>query len=150
MSKRMAETSEAMIIAARKAQEGASLAKTASFDASANVSSVATASEQLLESIEEINRQVVESTSVVKRAVVETQESSSGMARLAAAARRVGDVVNLISRIAAQTNLLALNATIEAARAGEAGRGFAVVAQEGKTPANQTRRPTHELRDTSG
>jgi hypothetical protein len=33
------------------------------------------------------------------------------MARLSAAARRVGDVVDLISRIAAQTNLLALNAT---------------------------------------
>jgi len=38
-------------------------------------------------------------------------KSSAGMARLSAAARRVGDVVDLISRIAAQTNLLALNAT---------------------------------------
>jgi methyl-accepting chemotaxis protein len=66
MRKRMAETSEAMIVAARKAQEGSSLAKNASSEASANVSSVATASEQLLESIEEINRQVIESTSVVK------------------------------------------------------------------------------------
>ena len=145
MTKRMSEMSEAMIVAARKAQEGSSLAKTASFDTSSNVSSVATASEQLLESIEEINRQVVESTSVVQRAVAETQESSAGMARLSAAARRVGDVVDLISRIAAQTNLLALNATIEAARAGEAGRGFAVVAQEVKTLATQTARATQDI-----
>jgi methyl-accepting chemotaxis protein len=145
MTKRMAETSEAMIVAARKAEEGSSLAKTASFEASSNVSSVATASEQLLESIEEINRQVTESTSVVRRAVAETQESSAGMARLSTAARRVGDVVDLISRIAAQTNLLALNATIEAARAGEAGRGFAVVAQEVKTLATQTARATQDI-----
>jgi len=72
MTKRMAETSEAMIVGARKAQEGSSLAKSASFETSSNVSSVATASEPLLESIEEINRQVLESTSVVKRAVAET------------------------------------------------------------------------------
>ncbi|MCC6438060.1 MAG: hypothetical protein IT196_23760 [Acidimicrobiales bacterium] len=53
-------------------------------------------------------------------------------------ATRVGEVVELIRRLAAQTNLLALNATIEAARAGDEGRGFAVVAAEVKTLANST------------
>jgi methyl-accepting chemotaxis protein len=57
---------------------------------------------------------------------------------LSASSSEIGEVVSLISSIAAQTNLLALNATIEAARAGDAGRGFAVVAEEVKQLAGET------------
>ncbi len=145
MTKRMATASQDMITAARNAAEGSNKAKIASSNAAGDVSSVAVASEELLASIEEISRQVVQSTTVVKKAVSGSIETSAGMARLAEAARRVGDIVSLISRIAAQTNLLALNATIEAARAGEAGRGFAVVAQEVKTLATQTARATQDI-----
>jgi methyl-accepting chemotaxis protein len=60
-------------------------------------------------------------------------------------ARKIDEVVSLISNIAHQTNLLALNATIEAARAGEAGKGFAVVASEVKELASQTATATGEI-----
>jgi methyl-accepting chemotaxis protein len=147
MTGAMNEAADAMTASSRRAGEGAKEAKGASSSATLDVSSVASAAEQLLASIEEISRQVVQSTGVVRKTVAETQQTSSGMDRLSAAAQRVGDVVDLISRIAAQTNLLALNATIEAARAGEAGRGFAVVAQEVKTLATQTAKATQDISD---
>ncbi len=93
MTKRMAQASEAMINTARNAGDGSNQAKIASSNAANDVSSVAVASEQLLSSIEEISRQVVQSTTVVKSAVAESVATSQGMARLAAAARRVGDVL---------------------------------------------------------
>ena len=145
MTKRLAGAAHEMTAAAKHANEGSDQATAASTNAAGDVSSVATASEQLLDSIEEISRQVVQSTNVVRAAVERAVETNTGMGRLSAAAQKVGDVVSLISRIAAQTNLLALNATIEAARAGEAGRGFAVVAQEVKTLATQTAKATQDI-----
>ena len=64
--------------------------------------------------------------------VSEAERTTQAIRSLDEAAKHIGSVVELISKIASQTNLLALNATIEAARAGEAGKGFAVVASEVK------------------
>lgn len=108
-------------------------------------SNVASATEQLSASINEIAQQL----SVVDRssrdAGDEAQSSTHSVEELADSANRIGEVVSLISDIAARTNLLALNATIEAARAGEAGRGFAVVAQEVKSLAGQTASATDTI-----
>jgi aerotaxis receptor len=117
----------------------------ASNEASANVQSVAAATEEMASSIDEIGRQIETSTKISREAVIQAQHTDTRINELTTAATRIGDVVELINSIAAQTNLLALNATIEAARAGEAGRGFAVVASEVKALAAQTAQATSEI-----
>jgi methyl-accepting chemotaxis protein len=109
------------------------------------VQAVATATEELAGSINEITRQMVESSTTAARAVVNVRRTDAIVQSLADNAQKIGNVVALISGVASQTNLLALNATIEAARAGEAGRGFAVVATEVKALAHQTTRATDEI-----
>lgn len=143
----MKDQTDVMASAIHGAKTDSDAANDATAEAVGNVTAVAAAAEQLLSAIGEISRQAVDASGVVRDAVAQAQTSSAGIARLSLAANKVGDVVQLISRIAAQTNLLALNATIEAARAGEAGRGFAVVAQEVKTLATRTATATKEIGD---
>ncbi|PWC32725.1 HAMP domain-containing methyl-accepting chemotaxis protein [Azospirillum sp. TSO35-2] len=141
----MRDAATALTATAQEASERSLLVASASEQASANVQTVAAATEELSASIAEIGHQVENSTRIATQAVADAHGADRTMRDLVSAAEQIGQVVELISGIAAQTNLLALNATIEAARAGEAGKGFAVVASEVKALATQTARATDEI-----
>ena len=127
-------------------QSQTSMAVAASAEqASVNVQTVSSATEELSASVSEISQQVIHSTRIAAKAVEDANRTDEVVQALASGAQKIGDVISLINQIAGQTNLLALNATIEAARAGDAGKGFAVVASEVKNLATQTAKATGEI-----
>jgi methyl-accepting chemotaxis protein len=111
-------TAQALTATATRIADRSDGATTAAEEASMNVNTVAIAAEELGSSVGEIGRQVVSAADLAQVAVREAGVTADLVQELSAGARRIGDVVAVISAIASQTNLLALNATIEAARAG--------------------------------
>lgn len=144
-AEQMALAADSLSTIARQSSKRAGDAAAGTAEASQNVATVARASEELFQSISEIETQIVRARQHVQDAAHTTVETSDTIGGLADKANAIGEIVGLIQAIAAQTNLLALNATIEAARAGAAGRGFAVVAQEVKALAGQTAHATERI-----
>jgi methyl-accepting chemotaxis protein len=114
--------------------------------AASNVTAMATATQALTGSIEEVARQSRRGADLVGTAAGAARDADATVATLTASAETIGQIVDVIGAIAQQTNLLALNATIEAARAGDAGRGFAVVAAEVKTLSKAVSQATEDIK----
>jgi methyl-accepting chemotaxis protein len=113
--------------------------------AAEHVEVMASATEDINRTIEELTQHTVMSAQKAHETAQQVRMTHSDVRKLSEAAGQIDMIVGFIRDIAAQTNLLALNATIEAARAGAAGRGFSVVANEVKTLASQTSNATSEI-----
>ena len=59
--------------------------------------------------------------------------------------QQIGEITEVVNKLAQQSKMLALNASIEAAKAGDAGKGFAVVAAEVRELSEQSEQCTAQV-----
>ncbi len=135
----------AMASGAEEASVNAGEVASAAEQMSTNMNTIASAIEEMSASISQISSNAGEANKVANQATVKSGDATNVMNKLGAAAKEIGQVTDVIKKIADKTNLLALNATIEAASAGEAGKGFAVVAGEIKELANQSAQSADDI-----
>jgi methyl-accepting chemotaxis protein len=144
-SKELSTSSERLGANSRQTTSQAAAVSSAAEEVSQTVQTVSIATEEMSSSIKEISRSASAAAEVASGAARLAETTTATMTKLSESSAEIGNVIKVITSIAAQTNLLALNATIEAARAGQAGRGFAVVANEVKELATQTAKATEDI-----
>lgn len=125
----------------RTQRQADSLAQTTSSveELSSNVQASSQAASQANGKAGDVRDGVESGATVMEQAVASVEG-------IAASARRMDEIVDVIDGLAFQTNILALNAAVEAARAGESGRGFAVVASEVRSLAQRSADSAREIR----
>ncbi|MDR1726788.1 MAG: methyl-accepting chemotaxis protein [Acidobacteriota bacterium] len=134
-----------MASAAEQASVNSNEVASAAEEMSTNMDTISAAVEEMSMSISQIAANASEAQKIATEATQKANDATEVMGKLGAAAKEIGQVTDVIKKIADKTNLLALNATIEAASAGEAGKGFAVVAGEIKELANQSAQSADDI-----
>jgi Cu/Ag efflux protein CusF len=96
-------------------------------------------------SMEEKNTALREAETRRSALANEFQSANQVVDDLDYATKEIGNISEVIRKIASQSNLLAINAMIETARVGERGTGFGVVATEVRRLSESTAAATREI-----
>ena len=122
-------------------------------DMSATIQEIAASSNEVAEKADKTERETVQGIEAA-RGVADAMDEASDQTDTVVEAvetlddqmKEVGQIVDMIDRIAEQTNILALNASIEAAHASTGEEtGFGVVADEVKSLAEETKDATKQI-----
>jgi len=111
-------------------------------ESSQSVSAAARGANNSTRKGKELMLRLTEKTKAIQAA---TETSVAAMNSLSTRSLQIGEIVNVMTKIAFQTNLLSLNAAIIAAGAGETGHVFAVVADEIRNVAESSAHSTRKI-----
>ncbi len=132
-------------LAAKNAEAVASQQSAAVAETSATIEELATTAGSIADNARAMAKAAERTGDVTREAREKSEVFVERILALGQSMQKIGEILKLISEIAAQTNMLALNAAIEAARAGEAGQGFAVVAAEVRQLAERSVHSTESI-----
>src|SRR5476649_1080889 len=130
-----------MDVSSRTEQQASSLEETAS-----SMEELTATVRQNADNARQANQLAGAASSVAQRGGAVVAQVVDTMDAINASARKIGELIAVIERIALPNNILALNAAVEAARAGEQGRGFAVVASEVRNLAQRSAAAAKEIK----
>jgi len=141
MSERIDQQSVAITESATSLEEIATGVQTIA----GNTAELSETSTRMMLQSEKGNRNVEQVINQMNSIHESVKSSVELMDQLQRRSEEIGEIVQVITQIAAQTSLLSLNASIEAARAGENGRGFAVVANEVKKLSEESKKSAEQI-----